>query len=130
MGMWCCCVVCVPLPLTQAGARLGLSQALRTDALLCVVCVPAIQSAILGESSNRFSLGLGSTGKSPSPHSTITVSARGIHDLAASPCGTRIAAAGCDGSLRIYDVPSGSMLGGCQSYYGAFLCCMFSPDGR
>ncbi len=94
------------------------------------MCVCLLQSAILGESNNRFSLNLGSNNKSMSPHSTIAVSVRGIHDLAASPCGTRIAAACCDGSLRIYDVASGSLLGGCQSYYGALQCCMFSPDGR
>lgn len=82
-------------------------------------------------SSSKFSLGLGSSSKtSTTPTSSHTISGGGINDLAAAPCGTRVAAACRDGAVRLVDVASGTVIGGFQSYYGAMLCCAFSRDGR
>jgi hypothetical protein len=88
-----------------------------------------MQSQVLGDSSNRFSLSLGSSGKASAPQ-TFAVGGRGVTDLAASPCGTRLAVACADGALRLLEVTTGSVVGGFQAYYGSLLCCSFSPDGR
>lgn len=53
----------------------------------------------------------------------------GAGALAASPDGHRVAAAGRDGVLRVYNLESGGLLGGFKSYYGGLLCAAWSPDG-
>lgn len=47
-----------------------------------------------------------------------------------SPISKQMAVTLRDGTLRILDVDSGMSLGGFRSYYGNFLCCAYSPDGR
>ncbi|GBF89015.1 hypothetical protein Rsub_01514 [Raphidocelis subcapitata] len=66
-----------------------------------------------------------------SPCQTITVPGScGANDAAFSPDGGRLAVACRDGSVRLLDWPSGQCVAGYRSYYGAALCCCWSPDGR
>ncbi|EFJ52199.1 hypothetical protein VOLCADRAFT_87114 [Volvox carteri f. nagariensis] len=87
------------------------------------------QTHITGEGSGKF-LSLGSSSKSQSPSSTIAISGGGINDVAVSPDGRQLAAACRDGALRLIDIGTGTVVGGFCSYYGALLCCAFSPDGK
>ncbi|GIL43152.1 hypothetical protein Vafri_973 [Volvox africanus] len=87
------------------------------------------KSHLTGEGSGKF-LSLGSSSKSQSPSSTIAISGGGINDVAVSPDGRQLAAACRDGTLRVIDVSTGTVVGGFCSYYGALLCCAFSPDGK
>ena len=95
-------------------------------------CPHTLQSALLGEGTSKFSLSnLGTSHKnSHSPINTFTVPGGGINDMAASPCGTKLAVASRDGCIRLLDVANGSTVGGFHSYYGAMLTCCFSPDGK
>lgn len=90
---------------------------------------PHRQAHLTGEGSGKFSLSLGSSSKSQAPSSTITISGGGINDVAASPDGRQLAAACRDGALRLVDLGTGTVVAGFTSYYGALLCCAFSPDG-
>jgi WD repeat-containing protein 20 len=49
---------------------------------------------------------------------------------AVSPDGSLLAVAGRHGTLRVYDTTTGALQCGFHSYYGGFLCCAWSPDGR
>lgn len=53
-----------------------------------------------------------------------------ITALAFSPSGSTLAVAARDGVLRLLDYPKGTLSGGWKSYFGAFLACAWSPDGR
>mmetsp|Transcript_15945 Transcript_15945/g.34445 ORF Transcript_15945/g.34445 Transcript_15945/m.34445 type:complete len:454 (-) Transcript_15945:734-2095(-) len=88
------------------------------------------KSTVLGEGGSKFSLNIGSSSKSTNPLSSFTINGGGINDLAASPDATRLAAACKDGVLRLLDVATGTVVGGFTTYYGAMLCCTFSPDGK
>ncbi|GAX85219.1 hypothetical protein CEUSTIGMA_g12639.t1 [Chlamydomonas eustigma] len=87
------------------------------------------KSSVVGEPSSKFSLGLGSSKKDHTPLATFNLNT-GITDAVLSPDGTRLAVTCRDGSLRLLDPSTGSVLGGMQSYYGAFTCCCFSQDGK
>ncbi|CAI5984345.1 unnamed protein product [Closterium sp. NIES-65] len=58
------------------------------------------------------------------------ISPSSINALAFSPSGSHLATVSRDGYLRVYDWEREALEGGCKSYYGAFLCCAFSSDGR
>ncbi|CAI5485290.1 unnamed protein product [Closterium sp. Naga37s-1] len=58
------------------------------------------------------------------------ISPSSINALAFSPSGSHVATVSRDGYLRVYDWEREALEGGCKSYYGAFLCCAFSSDGR
>ncbi|KAG2442792.1 hypothetical protein HXX76_002871 [Chlamydomonas incerta] len=85
---------------------------------------------LTGEGSGKFSLSLGSSSKSQAPSATITISGGGINDVALAPDGKQLAAACRDGALRLVDLGTGTVVAGFASYYGALLCCAFSPDGK
>lgn len=53
-----------------------------------------------------------------------------ITALAFSPSGSTLAVAARDGVLRLVDYPKGTLSGGWKSYFGAFLSCAWSPDGK
>jgi WD40 repeat protein len=53
-----------------------------------------------------------------------------LHAAAFSPDGRLLAAAGGDGSLRVWDVYSGKQLHRFEGHGGGALCVAFSPDGR
>ncbi|KAG2495709.1 hypothetical protein HYH03_006309 [Edaphochlamys debaryana] len=88
------------------------------------------KSHLTGEGSGKFSLSLGSGNKSQAPSSTIQLTGGGVNDIAVSPDGRLLAAACRDGALRLVDLGSGGVVGGFCSYYGALLCCAFSPCGK
>lgn len=88
------------------------------------------QTHLLGETSGKFSLSLGSSSKSQTPSTVIPINGGGISDAAVSPDGRTVAVACRDGALRLVDLASGTVVCGCSSYYGAVLCCAFSPDGK
>lgn len=96
----------------------------------------ACQSALTGSGEGgsgggKFSLSIGSSSKtSQSPSATIPISGGGINDIAISPDARQLAAACRDGALRVVDLATGTVVGGFTSYYGALLCCAFSPDGK
>ncbi|GFR41197.1 hypothetical protein Agub_g1867 [Astrephomene gubernaculifera] len=87
------------------------------------------KAQVTGEGSGKFSLSLGSSSKSQSP-SIIPLGGGGVNDVAPSPDGRHLAAACRDGSLRVVELGSGAVVAGFCSYYGALLCCCFSPDGK
>ncbi|CAI5472946.1 unnamed protein product [Closterium sp. Yama58-4] len=58
------------------------------------------------------------------------ISPSAINALAFSPSGSHMATVSRDGYLRVFDWEREALEGGCKSYYGAFLCCAFSSDGR
>jgi hypothetical protein len=65
------------------------------------------------EKDSKFSLNIGSKGASSIPHiNSISVPGGGINDLAASPCGSKLAVACKDGCCRVLDVSSGTVLQG------------------
>ena len=53
-----------------------------------------------------------------------------VEAIAFAPDGRRLGTCGRDGVFRLFDVESGTLVGGCTSYYGAFLCLAWSPDGQ
>ncbi|CAI5512291.1 unnamed protein product [Closterium sp. Naga37s-1] len=58
------------------------------------------------------------------------ISPSSINALAFSPSASHMATVSRDGYLRVFDWEREALEGGCKSYYGAFLCCAFSSDGR
>jgi WD40 repeat protein len=97
---------------------------------LCLPLEFETQSSIVSESSSKF-LSLGSSSnKNSGPVSIFAVGGGLIHDMAVSPDGSRLAVACKDGVLRILDLATGACLHGMHSFFGAFLCCSFSADGK
>jgi hypothetical protein len=68
------------------------------------------------------------TPRHPPSHPQLT--GGGVNDVASSPDGKLLAAACRDGAMRLIELSSGAVVGGFCSYYGALLCCAFSPDGK
>ncbi|GJP31668.1 hypothetical protein CLOM_g14725 [Closterium sp. NIES-68] len=58
------------------------------------------------------------------------ISPSAITAIAFSPSGSHMATVSRDGYLRVFEWEREALEGGCKSYYGAFLCCAFSGDGR
>ncbi len=54
----------------------------------------------------------------------------GVAAAAVSPSGKQIALACRDGTLRVLEIPSGTLIAGFKSYYGGLLCCSWSQDGK
>lgn len=54
----------------------------------------------------------------------------GVAAVAPSPDGSSLAVASKDGCLRVYDLKSGTLITGFQSYYGGLLCCAWSHNGK
>lgn len=72
---------------------------------------PVYQSGPVGEGSGKF-LSLGSGPKATTPSHTIQLAGGGLHDLALSPDGCKLAAACADGALRVVDMATGTVVGG------------------
>eukprot|EP00899_Mesostigma_viride_P000353 jgi/Mesvir1/10318/Mv06180-RA.1 len=53
-----------------------------------------------------------------------------ITDVAFNQDGKRLCTVGRDGYVRVLDYATQSLVCGCKSYFGALLCCAWSPDGR
>ncbi|KAG0503944.1 hypothetical protein HPP92_004016 [Vanilla planifolia] len=53
-----------------------------------------------------------------------------INDISFSTDGTYLATAGRDGYLRVFDYSKEQLFCGGKSYYGALLCCAWSPDDK
>eukprot|EP00249_Psilotum_nudum_P023074 c28742_g1_i2 orf=634-2244(+) len=53
-----------------------------------------------------------------------------INGVAFSVDGVNLATVGRDGFLRIFDFKSEHLICGGKSYFGALLCCSWSPDGK
>jgi len=88
-------------------------------------------ASMVGESSSAKLLSqLSSKSSGLNPINTINPGGGGINDVSFSPDGARLAVACRDGSCRVLDWPSGHCTAGFQSYYGAVLCCSWSPDGN
>ncbi|CAI5514411.1 unnamed protein product [Closterium sp. Naga37s-1] len=64
------------------------------------------------------------------PSARWHISPSAINALAFSPSGSHMATVSRDGYLRVFEWEREALEGGCKSYYGAFLCCAFSSDGR
>eukprot|EP00002_Diphylleia_rotans_P031943 TRINITY_DN6665_c0_g1_i4.p1 TRINITY_DN6665_c0_g1~~TRINITY_DN6665_c0_g1_i4.p1 ORF type:complete len:589 (-),score=117.60 TRINITY_DN6665_c0_g1_i4:227-1993(-) len=64
------------------------------------------------------------------PLSKWTFSTSAIKDFAFAPDSRYFAVACADGYLRVFDYEQDSMLATFRSYYGAFTCVNWSPDGR
>ncbi|KAK4997987.1 hypothetical protein LTR66_002709 [Elasticomyces elasticus] len=64
------------------------------------------------------------------PVAVWQVSNQRINACAISPDGRHLAVVSEDGSLRIIDFLREQLVSLHSSYYGALLCCTFSPDGR
>ncbi|KAK5000760.1 hypothetical protein LTR66_000446 [Elasticomyces elasticus] len=64
------------------------------------------------------------------PVAVWKVSNQRINACAISPDGRHLAVVSEDGSLRIIDFLREQLVSLHSSYYGALLCCTFSPDGR
>ena len=80
---------------------------------------------------SKLGLGLSSGSKTPVLQLSFEVGGGGLNDAAISPCGGHLAAACKDGVCRILSIGNrGELVTGFRSYYGAFLCCTFSPDSR
>mmetsp|Transcript_7237 Transcript_7237/g.45209 ORF Transcript_7237/g.45209 Transcript_7237/m.45209 type:complete len:407 (+) Transcript_7237:3222-4442(+) len=60
----------------------------------------------------------------------MQVCAAPIHALCFSPDGKALATACGDGVLRVWDLERRQLLYGFSSFYGAFLCCTWSNDGK
>ncbi|XP_020111897.1 WD repeat-containing protein 20 homolog isoform X1 [Ananas comosus] len=53
-----------------------------------------------------------------------------INSISFSTVGTYLATVGRDGYLRVFDFSKEQLIFGGKSYYGALLCCAWSPDGK
>ncbi|KAM0939979.1 putative transcription factor WD40-like family [Dioscorea sansibarensis] len=53
-----------------------------------------------------------------------------INGISFSTDGTHLATVGRDGYLRVFDYSKELLICGGKSYYGALLCCAWSPDGK
>lgn len=60
----------------------------------------------------------------------MQVCAASIHALCFSPDGKALATACGDGRVRVWDLERRQLLYGFSSFYGAFLCCAWSSDGK
>ena len=64
------------------------------------------------------------------PSSCWQVCGGAISALAFSADGQSLGVASRDGVFRVLDVERGTLVAGCRSYYGGFLCLAWSPDSR
>ena len=88
-----------------------------------------MQSTVIGEGPSKF-LSLKSSSKNAGPFNTLNVGGGGVTDVAAAPDGKLLAISCRDGATRLLETTSGTLVAGFMSYFGAALCCCFSPDGR
>ena len=73
---------------------------------------------------------LAAAGARIGPSSCWQVCGGAISALSFSADGQSLGVASRDGVFRVLDVEQGTLVAGCRSYYGGFLCLAWSPDSR
>ncbi len=61
---------------------------------------------------------------------TLTGHAGAVHGVACCPDGRRLASAGDDGTIRLWDVATGRGMPTLEGHHGPVWCVAFSPDGQ